>query len=234
MNLLAIDSGNSRIKWGLHGPGGWVVRGASNQDRLDELAFAWKNLQPASVIGSNVAGKDIQDRIEAQLSGFAFTWVEAKRSQCGVLNGYTVPGQLGPDRWAALIGARKLLATGGLVVSLGTALTVDILNCDGKFEGGIIAPGLQTMLDALKRSTRLDPATGHFAFPATNTSDAVMSGAILSLAGIIDKISRIRGNPECLLNGGDAELVFPHLETRARIVDNLVLEGLVLISGDKA
>ena len=233
MNLLAIDSGNSRIKWGLHGPGGWVVRGASDQDRLDELAFAWKNLQPASVIGSNVAGKDIQDRIEAQLSGFAFTWVEAKRSQCGVLNGYTVPGQLGPDRWAALIGARKLLATGGLVVSLGTALTVDILNRDGKFEGGIIAPGLQTMLDALKRSTRLDPATGHFAFPATNTSDAVLSGAILALAGTIDKISRIRGNPECLLNGGDAELVFPHLETRARVVDNLVLEGLVLISGDK-
>lgn len=233
MNLLAIDSGNSRIKWGLRGPGGWIVRGASDQAGIEELALAWESLQPASVIGSNVAGKAIQDRIEALLPGSAFTWIEAQRSQCGVLNGYTVPGQLGPDRWAALIGAKKLLAMGGLVVSLGTALTVDILDRDGKFAGGIIAPGLQAMLDALKRSTRLDPSAGHFAFPPKNTDDAVWSGAILSLAGTIDKISRLRGNPECLLNGGDAELVLPHLETRTRIVDNLVLEGLVLISGEK-
>lgn len=230
MSLLVVDSGNSRIKWGLHDGKDWTARGSSAQRDLHELACAWKTMAPASAIGSNVAGPEIANRLEGLLPELEFTWIKSEASQCGVSNGYSDPSRLGTDRWAALIGARSQLSEGGIVVGLGTALTIDLLDREGRFEGGCILPGLQPMLDALKRSTRLDPECGDYAFPAKNTGDGVMTGAVLALSGAIEKASRLRGNPECLLFGGDAEFLLPHLDVKARAAENLVLDGLVLIA----
>lgn len=230
MTLLVIDAGNSRIKWGLHDGGVWRIQGASNNSDPDELASSWKKLDPAAVIGSCVTGKETQSRLECLFPGLQFNWVRPDAFQCGVTNGYDKADQLGPDRWAALIGARPQLPEGGLVIGLGTAMTVDVLSPDGKFEGGIIAPGLQLMQQALSDATCLNPGAGHFDFPSRNTRDAIHSGAILALSGAIEKIARQLGEPQCILSGGDAAKLFPHIHARAVIVDNLVLEGLVLIA----
>ena len=230
MKKLLIDCGNSRIKWGLREAGNWLALGNSVHGELDELASVWKKLPPCCAIGSNVAGKAVQDSLEALLPGTRFEWIRASASRCGVTNGYPDPVRLGSDRWAALIAAKKLLPDGGIIIAAGTALTVDILDDEGNFEGGYIMPGLATMLDSLSRTTCLEPGEGHFAFPAKNTDDAVLSGAILALSGAIEKISRLQGNPECLIFGGDAALLLPHLGARVRMTDNLVLEGLAEIS----
>ncbi len=230
MNRLYIDCGSSRIKWGLFGKGGWLVNGTHSD--LGEIRDAWKLLEAESAIGSNVAGLAMQQSLESLRPDLEFSWIASKSNQCGIKNGYEKPDQLGSDRWAALIAAKAHLPEGGLVADCGTAATIDILNRDGLFEGGLILPGFSAMKTAIEKRTVLKNDEGRFSFPPKNTRDAMHVGAIAALCGAIEKVSRMSGFNQCVLTGGDANSILPHLDMKAILVDNLVLEGLVLLSGD--
>ena len=229
---LFIDSGNSRVKWGMHDGEKWVALGKSDRDGFKGLPLLWKKFSPYCAIGSNVAGKKVQRWLEECLPAVPFDWIKAEKCRCGVENGYEIPEKLGTDRWAALVGARKLLPEGGLVIGAGTALTADILSAEGRFDGGIIAPGLKTMRNSLKENTRLDFGKGRYALPPRNTDDAVATGAILCLSGAIAKLSSSLGNPRCLIHGGDAKELLPHLDLDVRFEEHLVLDGLLILSGE--
>ena len=190
MPFLAIDVGNTRLKWALYStpaPGaGLLEHGAVFLETIDDLAErAWQQLPaPSSMLGSIVAGEGIRRRAEAQLEIWDVEprWVVPSVSACGVTNGYDHPNRLGVDRWVALIGARqRLLARGtpkpALVVMVGTAVTIDALDGHGRFLGGLILPGFGLMLRALEMGTAgLKAPTGEAVDFPTNTSDALMSG----------------------------------------------------------
>jgi len=112
--ILCLDCGNSRLKWGLAGPHGWVSQGNIPNQEIGTLALRdWQNLpRPARVVGVNVAGEATRVRVEAQLVRWRATpeWLIAREEACGVYNRYARPSQLGADRWAALIAAGRLLA----------------------------------------------------------------------------------------------------------------------------
>lgn len=237
MKLLVIDAGNSRIKWGLHEEGGWKERGAVATAEADRLSDAFSQLSlPERVIAANVAGVLTAERIADAVSRFGVRvqWVEGREEQCGVRNTYGEPARLGPDRWAALIGARHLHAGACVVVNAGTTMTVDALNAEGIFVGGFIVPGFMLMREALARNTALlRVQDGHFSFFPDNTADAMCSGALNALAGAVDRMLRYlnetgEGEALVLLSGGDAALLEPMLSA-PRLVDNLVLEGLLRI-----
>jgi type III pantothenate kinase len=181
-----------------------------------------------------VAGKAIRRRIEALAAGLGrpLDWLTSSAAACGVSNGYDNPGQLGADRWAALIGARSLHAGAAIVVMAGTATTIDALDGDGRFRGGLILPGLALMRAALARNTAdLPHAAGHYRPLPTNTDDAIVSGAIHATLGAIERMRATLGmDTLCLLSGGAAGKLAPHLELPLRQVDNLVLEGLARYS----
>ena len=151
---------------------------------------------------------------------------------CGVKNGYDTPQQLGADRWAALIGARALHAGPAVVVMAGTATTIDALDAQGLFRGGLILPGLALMRAALARNTAdLPHAAGHYRAQPTNTDDAIVSGAIHATLGAIERIHATLGEDAlCLLSGGAAQELAPQLDLPFRLIDNLVLEGLARYS----
>ena len=67
--LLLLDSGHSRLAWGLASEHGWVAQGAVRNQDIGTLALReWQNLpRPARVIGVNVAGEATRVRVEAQL-----------------------------------------------------------------------------------------------------------------------------------------------------------------------
>lgn len=242
MKVLAIDAGNTRIKWGLHEDNGWLARGVVDTAQADALRDAFSPLAAADrVVIANVAGNGVARKIESALgAGRAETrWVVSRAEQCGVRSGYAEPALLGADRWAALIGARGFCAGPCAVVNAGTTMTVDALSADGVFLGGFIVPGVDLMRDALARSTaQLRVQSGRFSFFPDNTGDAVMSGALNALAGAIDRMARYivetgEGDPVVILSGGNAELLAPRLNGPPQLVDNLVLEGLVVIgAGD--
>ena len=242
--ILAIDAGNTRIKWGLHDGRDWVLRGVID---IADVAgsSARRDLQAASavdqIVVSNVAGSTVGMMIEEELRFFGkpISFISVQVAQCGVVNGYDAPTQLGSDRWAALIGAHRAACSAPraqLVVMAGTALTVDALTADGRFLGGIIVPGLMLMHSALNGGTaQLPGAIGqHQIFP-TSTVNAITSGAIEACAGAVQRMhARLTGEvgelPECIGSGGAIALLTPHLSFPVSINDNLVLDGLLVIA----
>jgi type III pantothenate kinase len=244
--ILVIDVGNSRLKWALRGPRGWTARGAvANQDIGSLAVRDWQNLErPMRAVGVNVAGEAARVRVEGQLARWRLPieWLNATAKAGGVSNSYPTPSQLGADRWASLVAARRRAVAANeaapapcIVVNAGTAVTIDALDADGAFRGGLILPGVRLMLRALADNTAAlrTPAGEYRDFP-TNTPDAVYSGAVQAICGAIGEMRRrLRGDRAavtCYVAGGAQGDVAPHLEPPVEVVDNLVLEGVLVLA----
>lgn len=236
--ILVLDAGNSRVKWGFHDGAKWLSQGNVDNDEIPSMFLAWQGQpRPDRVIGSNVAGEGVRTRLGTQLSRWRVQpqWVSASDNECGVTNSYERPAQLGSDRWAGLIAAWKRVQRSCLVVNAGTAMTIDALSGDGVFMGGIILPGLMLMHRTLASNTAmLKVPQGKFTQLPTNSADAIYSGAVQALAGAIERIGAVmrdagQADPACIISGGAAPNLQPHLNFQATLVDNLVLEGLLAI-----
>lgn len=236
--LLLIDAGNTRVKWGIAEHGRWLAQDAVLHEQLDmlrDLAVTYPGV--TRILGANVAGIDIGERIAELLRPLAPRpeWLQASAHCCGVRNLYETPTQLGVDRWAALIGARAIHSGASLVVNAGTATTVDLLDAEGCFQGGLILPGEMLMRQSLYRNTaQLPLAEGRYRLTPRNTADAIASGCLAAQAGAIERtFQQLQHDPEalCLLNGGAAPQIEPLLTIPLRRVDNLVLNGLATIAG---
>ena len=161
---------------------------------------------------------------------------------CGVTNDYARPSQLGADRWASLIAAwqrsntTELFPPACVVVNAGTAVTIDVLDAQGVFRGGLILPGVRLMLQTLAENTAaLKSAPGEFRDFPDNTADALHSGAMQAICGAVEQMRRqIDTNPaqvRVYLAGGAAMELAPHLNPPIEVVDNLVLEGVLALAG---
>jgi len=249
MTFLALDIGNTRLKWALYDQGkpGMPARahGAAFLETIDDLADGdWKDLAPpARVLGCIVAGEAVRLRVEQQLEVWdvAPRWVVPGGQQAGVSNGYDHPSRLGADRWVALIGARwHVLSRGAprpaLVVMVGTAVTVDALDTEGRFLGGLILPGFGLMLKALEMGTAgLKVPTGEVVEFPTNTSDALMSGGAYAIAGAVRRQyrrlqARCGQDPLVLMGGGAAVKLAPITDLPLEHVDSLIFDGLLAIA----
>lgn len=236
--VLAIDAGNTRIKWAVHDGVRWQTSGWADTARAASLRRLFAALPPVdAIVISNVAGAAVRAALGRVLPAApAPHWIRSKAAQCGVRNSYAMPARLGCDRWAALIAAHHLHRRAAVVVNAGTALTADALTADGVFVGGIIVPGAELMRSALARDTAgLRRRAGTFSFFPDNTGDAIMSGVINALCGAVERVARNLEEaggqaPDCLLSGGAAALIAPHLNLKVKVVDNLVLDGLAVIA----
>jgi len=242
MNLL-IDAGNTRIKWALAEPGrdNWLHSGilpveqASGlpqffADNIDKLGINPKNMQ---IWASNVAGEEVAQHIRNIRTGQQHQFITAREEQCGVRNGYSSASQLGSDRWAALIAAWHLVHGECLVANCGTATTIDALSIHGEFLGGLILPGVELMQRSLCDATaQLQPAQGKYAPFPLNTADALFSGAIQASCGAIVRQYALLGKADApvLLSGGGAAQLQKHINLPMQMMDNLVLQGVLLIA----
>jgi type III pantothenate kinase len=238
-SVLAIDAGNTRVKWGLRMGEDWAARGAIATAEAAKLGRDWPTMPPGTLaLASNVGGREVQRLVHEACArhDLLLRLIDSRSEQLGVTNGYRDPAQLGTDRWAALVAAHASAAAHQLVVNAGTALTVDALRADGFFLGGLIVPGPALMRRSLDDGTaQLRLTEGRFDPFPRSTPDAITTGAVQAAAGAIE---RMRGAmisagfaPErILLSGGAAPLLEPHLPMPVTLNDNLVLDGLVLIA----
>ncbi|MCB2017371.1 MAG: type III pantothenate kinase [Hydrogenophaga sp.] len=249
MTLLALDVGNTRLKWALYESprvGGQVLaHGAQFLENIDKLAEGdWSRLSPPThVLGCVVAGDPIKRRVEEQLELWDVSpqWVVSSASEAGLTNGYDHPARLGSDRWVAMIGARQRLLQQGpprpcVVVMVGTAVTVEAIDTSGRFLGGIILPGHGIMLRALESGTAgLHVPTGEVRDFPTNTSDALTSGGTFAIAGavqrMVENLQRHCGEPPAIyMTGGAGWKMAPSMSTPCELVESLIFDGLLEIA----
>jgi type III pantothenate kinase len=241
MNLV-IDAGNSRVKWGWHDGRQWanvatvslIEFAAANHDINP---FAATHEDPDRIVISNVAGEGAHQLIVNWTSIFEATplWLRGEPARCGVRSRYDDPGQLGPDRWAALIAARVLHEGDCVVVNAGTATTVDMLSAEGEFLGGVILPGVELMRFVLHEHTgKLPIQEGRFRARPTRTLDAIETGCRHAQAGAVERVVRSAApGALCLVSGGAGQALIEQLDIPTRYVENLVLEGLARVAASE-
>ena len=248
--FLAIDVGNTRLKWALYErahPGSLTLaHGAEFLENIDKLSEGpWRELPtPSAMLGCTVAADAIKLRVHEQLEelwDLQPSWVYSSSSEAGLVNGYDHPTRLGADRWVAMIGARQRMLGAGaprpiVVVMVGTAVTVEAIDTEGRFLGGFILPGHGIMLRALESGTAgLHVPTGDVREFPTNTSDALTSGGTFAIAGAVERMvqhvqARCGKAPACYMTGGAGWKMAPHLVTPFELVDSLIFDGLLHIA----
>lgn len=253
MTFLALDIGNTRLKWAQYAsphPGAALLaQGAEFLENIDKLGDGgWGDLAPPLyILGCAVAGDAIKRRVQEQLVELWDVipqWVVASEAEAGLRNGYDHPTRLGADRWVAMIGAyHRMRAQGAprpmVVVMVGTAVTVEAVDADGKFLGGIILPGHGIMLRALESGTAgLHVPTGEVRKFPTNTSDALTSGGTFAIAGAVERmVQHVRtlcgAEPQCFMTGGAGWKMAPSMSVPFELVDNLIFDGLLAMAANR-
>lgn len=242
--LLLIDAGNTRVKWAVASDtstvaGGWLVSGLVTHADTATLAAAWRAWKLTRALISNVAGLKMREALLQAVHGaheaVDIEWFASSASAAGIRNAYRNPQQLGCDRFASVIGARSLYPDRALIVATcGTATTVDAVDSQGVFTGGMILPGLGLMASSLALNTAQLPQVGEqidIVTPfADNTHDAIVSGCVAAQTGAIEHavgaLKKRHGAVQCILSGGAAGMIAPHLSIPCEHIDNLVLLGL--------
>ncbi len=241
--ILAIDAGNTRVKWGLFDEAG---RLAGHGVCLNtELAGLRLPIADKAVI-SNVAGSTVEAQLKMLLANYAnVQFITSQTEACGVTNSYLQREKLGTDRWAALIAAWHIKQAPCVVVNAGTAVTIDALD-NAIFNGGLIMPGIDLMQQSLYLGTAQLPIQNlrketDVSIFATSTNDAIYAGTLYAITGAItlmaQELEKKTGKtPWILMSGGNANQIRlqfnkqDSVTNQVLIVDNLVLQGLYLLS----
>ena len=268
---VLLDVGNSRLKWALlpssrrqrsHSTahvraGGSLAVESVRRSSKPLLQVLRRSGARASIYVCNVAGPIVERRIRAAAAAAVLPaprFIRTAAAAAGVTNGYLEAWRLGVDRWVALIGAHHQHPTRNLcVVSIGSAMTIDLLTADGRHQGGSITPGPYLMLEALLQSTagirrragassaaaltrrRSKPARAADGLFARDTRSALLSGCLRACAELIERSliearQRLGARANLIVTGGGADCIVPLLRSRYQRDDNLVLHGLAVLA----
>jgi type III pantothenate kinase len=160
------------------------------------------------------------------------------RSLRGIGIDYPRPATIGPDRLANALAARTFFGAPSVVVDFGTAVTFDVVNADGNYAGGIIAPGLAAMTTYLHEKTALLPKIEIRETKSVigkSTTEAMLVGAVHGYRGLIrELINELRGELHVrklpvVATGGYAKLMARGLPMIDAVMPELTLEGLRIL-----
>jgi type III pantothenate kinase len=249
-NILALDVENTIVAVGVFKDGvlahHWQVSTAKNRTP-DEIGILIKSLcrdqgfdvrhLHGAVISSVVPPVTpiLEDMCKKYLG--CSPVVVAPGIKTGIVINYENPRDVGADRIANAVAAVRRYGPPVIVVDLRTATTFTVVNSDGHYIGGVIAPGIRSSAEAMFQHTAKLPKIDLVAprkVIGKNTVAAMQSGIVYGFAGLIDNIvQRIRDEvplPYQVVGTGEfAGLVCPHTQTVKEIVPHLTLEGLRIL-----
>ncbi|MCP2040051.1 biotin-[acetyl-CoA-carboxylase] ligase/type 3 pantothenate kinase [Neisseria sp. HSC-16F19] len=239
---LLLDGGNSKLKWMWVEQGRPLHSGRAAYNDLSQLGADWQQYGAGTtrIIGSAVCGPEKQAKVAQQLPQ-AVEWQSSMSEALGIRNHYRNPQEHGADRWFNILGSRRYSEHACVVVSVGTAVTVDALTADNHYLGGSILPGFHLMKEAMaERTANLNRPLGRPYPFATTPPNALASGIMDAVCGAIVLMHQRLQNrgggtqkTDVILTGGGAAKVAAALppqfvlDNRVEIVDNLVIYGLL-------
>ena len=243
--FLLIDIGNTKTKWMLRDNKSIYKHDSFLTEDIDQDHFKFDE-KIRKIVISNVARFEKEAILKIKLKNFScpIEFIKAHQKLNHLINNYQDATKLGTDRWLSALGVSHDIKKTAVIVSVGTAVTIDYLSFDQKnnqhtFEGGVILPGLHLTKNALSNHTAdLKNSEGAFQMPPINTGNAIQSGFILSVLGNIKSffdlaLSQFK-DVTIILSGGDTELIHQHMDEGLKkyvsIKKDLVLEGLFVIA----
>lgn len=236
MSRWVFDLGNTRLKCArLDAAGGLadvIALGHDGATFAERLAQALpETLESACLasVASPMLTSAVVETLLTRCRRLSMARTQARLD--GLVVAYAEPTKLGVDRFLAMLAARLRGPGPWLVAGVGTAVTIDLIQGDGRHLGGSIAPSPRLMRQALHQAAAQLPAEGGQALEfATDTADALASGCDGAAVGLIEYSlaraqARLGERPTLLLHGGGGEALQAWLP-QAQFAPSLVLEGL--------
>lgn len=227
---ILVDAGNTSIKWQLRDGGEAVADGQGDLSALRDWVAALDDSEQYAVAVSCVKNDTYAHEIGRafeSLGSATLHFAKSSATFAGVRNAYDEPQRLGVDRWLALLAVKARGQNSAVIIDVGTACTIDVLE-NGQHLGGYIFPGMALARNALVANTdRIrfskdpEPSTSL----GTDTAGCVLSGIWLTLLASCQTVIDRFPDATVYLTGGSApELVVLGLD--AQRVDGLVFDGL--------
>ena len=228
---LAIDAGNSRVKYGIFEEGELmkvIIRDQLTSMDMDEIITEHK-VNRSIICASRALTPENIAYLHARK-----TIILDEHTPLPIKNKYRTPQTLGKDRLAGAVGAHFAFPfANNVVIDFGTAMTINFINNKGEFLGGNIAPGLKMRLQALHNFTDNLPliaTDGEFSLYGMDTEQALRNGAIHGIVAEVEyyreKYMEKYSPLKIILAGGNSVLVSHYLKDSYVIKPDLVLEGL--------
>ncbi len=243
--LLAVDVGNTQTVFGLYEGAelGRRWRIATEAQRTgDELGALLGDFLDLTALEGMCLSSSVP-RLIREYEHVAERWAKAPLLVLGpgVATGiaihYDDPREVGSDRIANSVAARERFGAPVIVVDFGTSTNFDIVGPDGDFVGGVLAPGIETSMEALfsraARLVKVDYVEPPHVIGKT-TEEALRSGLVYGFAGQVDGIvdairAELGVEAKAVATGGLAELIAPHSRAITEVVPFLTLDGLRII-----
>jgi len=243
---LLIEIGNSKLKAAqLHLDAKGGVTGMHYLGSYSVTSFCYRPNREKignvdQIIYSNVGDRKNYQHVKAlsKKLNVRYQQITSPAQAFGVTNSYDAPTKLGIDRWLAFLAAYKDANGPVVVIDIGTAMTVDVVDANGMHLGGWISPGFRLMNLALTEHTALVRAGGHHGdelIMGTNTKACVQNGSRAALAGtVLYAIQKAKSmfidheEPTLYLTGGGINHLPPEIVELGLNRPHLVLEGLIL------
>jgi type III pantothenate kinase len=244
--LLAVDVGNTQTVFGLYEDDelGERWRIATEAERTgDELGALLADFFDVTALEGIVLSSTVP-RLIREYEHVAERWAKVPLLivgpgvKTGIQIQYDDPREVGPDRIVNAIAAKERYGAPAIVVDFGTSTNFDVVSPAGDYVGGVLAPGIETSMDALfaraARLVKVDYVAPESVIGKT-TESALRSGLVYGFAGqvdgIVEAIRREIGAPDAtaIATGGLADLIAPHSRTITKVDPFLTLEGLRIV-----
>ena len=248
--ILAIDVGNTNIVFGgiREGKTAFISRISTDKNKTsDEYAVQIKILIELNGFSAGDFEGGIISSVVPQLNEILKISVK-KVIKCtpmivgpGIKTGLNIkidnPAQLGSDLVVGAVAAVALYPKPLMVIDMGTATTICVVDKDSCYRGGVIIPGVKVSMESLTRNAaQLQGISIEAPKKAigTNTIDCMRSGTVFGnaamLDGLIDRMSlEVEGTPTIIATGGLSPMIVPHCRHEIILNDELLLYGLEII-----
>lgn len=250
--LLLLDLGNSRLKWAIvaEATQSIVTQNSIDNANFSEAAlsqqfrFATADSFISRVYLSAVGQHTLAQRLAAycqttfnlsltELQTLPSLQLDATNLQ--LINAYADPDQLGVDRWLNMLAAYQMHQSAVMVVSIGTATTIDIVDASGRHLGGYILPGIEMMQSALQNATAdKNISVGQLTLEdinlASNTQNATAKGVLLTQVASIEKIYQqyAKHKLQLVMTGGGIKAIQTFITMPYQLECDLVFKGMLL------
>lgn len=237
--FLAVDQGNTLLKLTLFAGSEPIESCRFSAEAIEDLFSVVERWNPDCGAFCSVGKIDSRMVESLRLAFDGRLLVLSRSTKLPVKIDYATPATLGLDRVALAAGVASIYrGECVMVVDAGTAVTLDVVDCDAAFRGGRISPGLRLRFESLHAQTSALPllnAEGEIPVLGDSTDSSIRSGVVMGLADeIVETFRQYKNKFGCdrvALTGGDAGIIASCLNSRipADHVPDLMGRGLLYI-----